>query len=76
MRYRNGEAWWNIRKAVQSCMMHPTAALVYLPVQNAVADDLIRLIGLHLDGRAGEVDDFMNIISRYTMEGASYGVET
>lgn len=48
-------------------MMHPRAASVYLPAQNTVADDFLKLIDL-LKDENNEVDDFYSIIYRYTME--------
>ena len=47
--------------------MHPRAASVYLPAQNAVADDFLKLID-QLRNEHNEVENFYEIIYRYTME--------
>ena len=65
--HRNGEQWYNLRRAVQKLMMHPRAGSVYLPAQNTVADDLLTLIG-HMKDKNNEVENFYNLILRYTME--------
>ena len=64
--YRNGEDWYQLRRSVQKLMMHPRAASVYLPAQNAVADDFLELIERNLTN--GKLSDFEDIILRYTME--------
>ena len=48
-------------------MMHPRAARVYLPAQNTVADDFLKLIDRLRDAN-NEVEDFDNVLNRYTME--------
>ena len=64
---RNGEEWYNLRRAVQRPMMHPRGASVYLPAQNTVADDFLKLIN-RLRNEENEVENFYEIIYRYTME--------
>lgn len=65
--FRNGEAWYKVRSAVHKLMMHPGAAAIYLPVQNKVADDLVKLIEEELDSQ-GFVPDFQNLITKYALE--------
>jgi len=58
--------------------MRPDAAVTYLPVQNTVADDFLRLIEHTLKGDGGggtegggggEIDDILPLVTRYTTEG-------
>ncbi len=65
--YRNGEAWWALRRPVQKLMMHPRAAAAYLEAQDAVAEDLLALLASRRDAR-GEVPDLYDILLTYTME--------
>ena len=64
---RNDEEWYNLRRYVQKSMMHPRAASVYLPAQNTVADDFLKLIDRLRDNN-NEVEDFNTVLQRYTME--------
>jgi len=67
---RNGEPWWRVRRAVHQTMMPPGAAHVYLPVQNQVADDFVRLLGRKLDEGSGKLEeDITRLLTKYTMEG-------
>ena len=65
--FSNGEAWASLRSPLQRLMMHPAAATVYLPAQNAVADKFIQLISSSLNTR-GELENLADVIQRYTME--------
>ena len=49
-------------------MMHPLAASHYLPAQNAVANDFLKLLKEDVMSADGYVDDFYNTIVNYTME--------
>lgn len=70
----NGESWWRIRKAVHATMMPPGSALPFLPVQNKVADDLVRLMDQRIAQGQGQEpvgrlnEDITEFLTKYTME--------
>ena len=49
-------------------MMHPRAASVYLPAQDAVADDFLNTLQEKSVSNNGQIKDFEDLILRYTME--------
>jgi len=67
---RNGEPWWRQRQVIQKTMMSPSAGHVYLPVQNQVADDFIRLLSRRLDEGSGKLEeDITKSLTKYALEG-------
>ena len=69
--YRNGDAWYTLRKAVQKQLMHPRAGARYLPAQNAVADDFLAVLEQEIN-KDGYINDFISLITKYTMECKFY----
>jgi len=64
----NGEEWWKLRGSCQQPMMRADAALMYLPIQNLVASDLLSLVDHHLTDNEGEIKDTLPLLIKYTTE--------
>ena len=47
--------------------MHPHAGSRYLPAQNAVAEDFLKVLEEEIDDD-GYVTDFIQLMTKYTME--------
>ncbi|XP_074648866.1 cytochrome P450 10-like [Tubulanus polymorphus] len=63
----NGEEWRSYRMAVQKLLMHPKAASIYLPNENNVADDFVRLLG-NSRNENNNVDDIHEKLLKYATE--------
>ncbi|CAG7828568.1 unnamed protein product [Allacma fusca] len=65
----NGEEWYRLRKAVQQMMMRPKEVSHYLPLQDKVAQDLLKKIEKSLDSN-NVISNIENIIAKWSMESS------
>ncbi|KAI8764171.1 cytochrome P450 CYP44, partial [Biomphalaria glabrata] len=66
----NGEEWYKLRKVVQYIMLRPQVSLDYLPAQNQVADDFVKLMP-SLITRTREIPNFNQWIARWGIESSA-----